>query len=177
MRVNTELGCQGKWTFIACAISDICLETLRQSTKDVREDSPWRSILCTVHFLLCAYVLMSWVLLYLTPCYCLSGPWLTLEGEGNMFDTSLAHWHGVTHQSYLNSSTYICSVLRLTFNLSFGYNLIFVTYRKLKRGGRIGSWWGNRRGRDRWGDLGVDGWIIIGWISRRWVVGMWTGLG
>jgi hypothetical protein len=31
--------------------------------------------------------------------------------------------------------------------------------------------------RDRWGDLGVDGWIILGWISRRWVVGMWTGLG
>ena len=43
--------------------------------------------------------------------------------------------------------------------------------------GRIGSWWGNRRERDLWGDLGVDGWIILGWISRRWVVGMWTGLG
>ena len=26
-------------------------------------------------------------------------------------------------------------------------------------------------------DLGVDGWIILGWISRRWDVGMWTGLG
>ena len=22
----------------------------------------------------------------------------------------------------------------------------------------------------------VDGWIILGWISRRWDVGMWTGL-
>ena len=40
--------------------------------------------------------------------------------------------------------------------------------------GRIGSWWGNRRERDRWGDLGVDGWITLGWM---WVVGMWTGLG
>jgi hypothetical protein len=30
---------------------------------------------------------------------------------------------------------------------------------------------------DHWGDLGVDGWIILGWISRRWDVGMWTGLG
>jgi len=43
--------------------------------------------------------------------------------------------------------------------------------------GRIGSWWGNRRGRDRWGDIGVDGWIMLGWISRKWVVGMWTGFG
>ena len=24
---------------------------------------------------------------------------------------------------------------------------------------------------------GVDGWIILGWISRGWDVGMWTGLG
>jgi hypothetical protein len=31
--------------------------------------------------------------------------------------------------------------------------------------------------RDHWGDLGVDEWIILGWISRRWDVGMWTGLG
>jgi len=28
---------------------------------------------------------------------------------------------------------------------------------------------------DHWGDLGVDGWIILGWISRRWDVGVWTG--
>jgi len=28
-----------------------------------------------------------------------------------------------------------------------------------------------------WGDLGVDVWIILGWISRRWDVGIWTGLG
>jgi len=35
---------------------------------------------------------------------------------------------------------------------------------------------GNRREGDHWGDLGVDGWIILGWISRRWDVGIWTGL-
>jgi len=46
-----------------------------------------------------------------------------------------------------------------------------------RRGGRIGSWWGNRWESDRWGDLGVDGWIILGWISRRLAVGMGTGVG
>jgi len=32
---------------------------------------------------------------------------------------------------------------------------------------------------DIWGGacLGVDGWIILGWISRRWDVGIWTELG
>jgi len=32
-------------------------------------------------------------------------------------------------------------------------------------------------GGDHWRDLGIDGWIIIGWISRWWDVGIWTGLG
>jgi len=41
----------------------------------------------------------------------------------------------------------------------------------------IGSWWGNRREGEHWGDLGVDGRIIIGWIARRWDVDIWTGLG
>ena len=41
--------------------------------------------------------------------------------------------------------------------------------------GCIGSWWGNQREGDHWGDLGVDGWIILGWISRRWDVD-WIGV-
>ena len=31
--------------------------------------------------------------------------------------------------------------------------------------------------RDHWGDIGVDGWIILRRISRRWDLGIWTGLG
>jgi len=34
-----------------------------------------------------------------------------------------------------------------------------------------------RKEGDRWGDRNVDGCIILGWISRRWDVGIWTGLG
>ena len=43
--------------------------------------------------------------------------------------------------------------------------------------GCIGSWWGNRTVRHHWGDLGVDGWIILGRMSRRWDVGIWAGPG
>ena len=47
----------------------------------------------------------------------------------------------------------------------------------VRRGGCIGYWWGNWREGDHWGDLGVDGWIILGWIYRRWDVYVdWIGL-
>jgi len=45
-----------------------------------------------------------------------------------------------------------------------------------ERGCKV-SWWGNRREGDHWGDLGLNERIILGWISRRWDVGIWTGLG
>jgi len=49
---------------------------------------------------------------------------------------------------------------------------------RMGEGGRcLGSWWGNRREGDHWRGLGVDGWIMLVWISRRWDVGIWTGLG
>ena len=47
----------------------------------------------------------------------------------------------------------------------------------VRRRGCIGSWWGNWSEGDHCGDLGVDGWIILGWVSRRWDMGIWTGLG
>ena len=36
---------------------------------------------------------------------------------------------------------------------------------------------GKPEGRSPMGRPRRDGWIIIGWISRKWNVGMWTGLG
>jgi len=40
-----------------------------------------------------------------------------------------------------------------------------------------GFWWGNLREIDHVGDPDVDWRIILGWICRRWDVGIWTGLG
>jgi hypothetical protein len=40
-----------------------------------------------------------------------------------------------------------------------------------------GFWWRNLRERDRWGDPGVDGRIILGWIFKKLEGGVRTGLG
>ena len=45
-----------------------------------------------------------------------------------------------------------------------------------RMGEERGVYMGNRREGDHWGDLGVDGWIILGWMCRRWDVGIRTGL-
>jgi hypothetical protein len=39
-----------------------------------------------------------------------------------------------------------------------------------------GFWWGNLMERDRWGERGVDGRIMLGWIFNKWDVGVRTGL-
>jgi hypothetical protein len=41
----------------------------------------------------------------------------------------------------------------------------------------IGFWRGNLRERDRWGDPDVDGRIVLGWIFKKWDVGVRTGFG
>ena len=74
----------------------------------------------------------------------------------------------------------VCTVFFVLFRLCIFILICFVCTSVALMGeerGCIGSWWGNRREGDHWGDLGVDGGIILGWISRRWDVGMWTGLG
>jgi hypothetical protein len=72
---------------------------------------------------------------------------------------------------------YICSFalviyMYITVVFLFIYLITHELYRStlliwVRRGGCIGSWWGNRREGDHWGDPGVDGWII--WVRRRGV--------
>ena len=79
------------------------------------------------------------------------------------------------HNEELNDLYYSPNIVRV------------IKSRRMRRAGHVarmgeergcrGSWWGNRRERDHRGYLGVDGWIILGRISRRWDVGIWTGQG
>jgi hypothetical protein len=84
-------------------------------------------------------------------------------------DTSLYIYIGIVLADDLYSSPNIVRVIKS--------RRMGMWHVRVRRGGCIVSWWGNRRERDHWGDLGVDGWIILGWISRRWDVGIQTGLG
>jgi len=61
-------------------------------------------------------------------------------------------------------------------------NVRVIKSRRMRRVGcvaRMGEekGWENRRERDHWGELSLDGWIILGWISKMWDVGIWTRLG
>jgi len=44
-----------------------------------------------------------------------------------------------------------------------------------RREAYTGFWWGNMREGDHLGGPGVNGRIILGWIFRKWDVGVWTG--
>ena len=86
---------------------------------------------------------------------------------------------GVTEEIHIKTSHTDCPTLFVNKYYSeilqiYGLGMWRVWVR---REGCIESWWGNRMERGHWGDLGVDGWILLGWISRRWDVGIWIGLG
>ena len=58
-----------------------------------------------------------------------------------------------------------------------------INARRIRRAGHVarkgerriqGFGWGNLRERDRLGDPGVDGRIILRWIFRKWDMGVWT---
>ena len=130
---------------------------------------------CSMHSVclaLCA-VLFDQQFLYL-PSIFISIKWSLQILQFTWFTYTYLHHHifNIWHTNWLlNLFIYLCTVW--TSNRD-GLGMWCIWGR---RGGRIGSWWGNWRERDQWGDLGVDGWIILGWIPRRWDVGMWTGMG
>jgi len=84
------------------------------------------------------------------------------------------------HLPHLAAHTAQCTDLHklfLSFDSPETNEIIVTTCVWVRSGGCIVAWWGNRWEGDHWGDLGVDGWIILGWICRRWDVGILIGLG
>jgi len=83
---------------------------------------------------------------------------------GSRRDEVTGEWRGLHKEelSDLYSSPNIVRVIK-----SRRMRLVGHVARMGEERGCVGFWWGNRRERDHWGDLGVDVWIILGWISRR----------
>jgi hypothetical protein len=84
-------------------------------------------------------------------------------------DEVMGKWRRLHHEelNYLYSSPNIVWVIK-SRRMRWAGHVVHMGEER----GCIGSWWGNQRERVHWGDLGVDGWIILGWISRKWDVGI-----
>jgi len=98
----------------------------------------------------------------------------SIQREMKIKDEVTGEWRRL-HKEELNdlySSPNIVRVIKSRRMRWVGY----VTRMGEEKGG-IRSWLRNWRERDHWRDLCADGWIILRRISRRWDVGIWTGLG
>jgi hypothetical protein len=89
-------------------------------------------------------------------------------------DEARGEWRKL-HNEELHDLHFSPTVVRVIKSRRIGW------VRHVARMGRreacMGFWWGNLRERDHWGDPGVDGRIILGWILRKWDVVLGTGLG
>ena len=79
-------------------------------------------------------------------------------------DEVMGDWRRL-HNKDLNDLYFSPNIVRVINSRRMGWTGHVARMGEERAGYR--SWWGNRRERDHWGDLGVDGWIILGCISRR----------
>jgi len=109
------------------------------------------------------------------------------EGDKCNLNNHTLYWHLQTRSIYpltsgfmyydIKTTLFYATIVQSDCNLLMFMRWAGHIARMGEEKGVYRSCWGNRREGDHWGDLGVNGWIILGWISRRWDVGIWTGLG
>ena len=77
------------------------------------------------------------------------------------------------HNEELNDLYSLPNIVRVIKSIRMSW--VGHVARMEKREAFTGYWWGILMERDHMGDPGIDGWIILKWIFRKWDVGIWTG--